>query len=418
MRQPTGRRPLRAALALAAALMTALAASSPPATAAPGRGAPTFHAWNTPHALAAGALTGGARIATGPGGGVTLRPGASQGGWTSPVWYSPAPIRRLTPSWQANTPPGAWIEVKLSVLRSGRWSGWYLMGRWAFDQATVERASVPGQADADGSITVDTYRANPFAGPPTGYRLRVELRADPDAQGPPLLRGVAASTADPGPPPSHVSQPASRRPVDLAVPGFSQQTHRGEYPAYDRGGEAWCSPTSVAMVLAYWRVGPTRRELATLGPDPVFDAHGRADAVVDWAAAHTYDFAYHGAGNWSFNTAYAAAYGLDATVRHLTSLREVEAWVRRGVPVVVSIAWDNTDANPANDLAGAPLGRSRGHLLVVRGFTARGDVLVNDPAAPDNAHVRRGYDRAQFERDWLAASGGAAYIIKPPAVAG
>jgi hypothetical protein len=38
-------------------------------------------------------------------------------------------------------------------------------------------------------------------------------------------------------------------------------------------------------------------------------------------------------------------------------------------------------------------------------------VIVNDPAAPTNAGVRRTYDRAQFERAWLDGSGGLSYVL-------
>ena len=50
--------------------------------------------------------------------------------------------------------------------------------------------------------------------------------------------------------------------------------------------------------------------------------------------------------------------------------------------------------------------------MVVVGFEADGDVVVNDPAGATNAEVRRVYDRAQFERIWIAASGGTAYVIR------
>ena len=39
---------------------------------------------------------------------------------------------------------------------------------------------------------------------------------------------------------------------------------------------------------------------------------------------------------------------------------------------------------------------------MIVGFTDDGDVVVNDPAAPANAGVRRTYDRGQFEDAWLA----------------
>src|SRR4029077_15762801 len=40
--------------------------------------------------------------------------------------------------------------------------------------------------------------------------------------------------------------------VDLGVPQYSQEIPHGDFPQYDNGGEAWCSPTSTSMVVAYW----------------------------------------------------------------------------------------------------------------------------------------------------------------------
>ena len=48
---------------------------------------------------------------------------------------------------------------------------------------------------------------------------------------------------------------------------------------------------------------------------------------------------------------------------------------------------------------------------MIRGFTETGDVVTNDPAAPSEHSVRRTYDRAAFERAWLAGSGGTVYVI-------
>lgn len=72
----------------------------------------------------------------------------------------------------------------------------------------------------------------------------------------------------------------------------------------------------------------------------------------------------------------------------------------------------------AGGLDGSPLIRgTNGHLMVVVGFTASGDVVVNDPAAARKRGVRRIYDRGQFESAWLkrgseGGSGGVAYIVR------
>ncbi|WP_460914043.1 hypothetical protein [Plantactinospora veratri] len=59
------------------------------------------------------------------------------------------------------------------------------------------------------------------------------------------------------------------------------------------------------------------------------------------------------------------------------------------------------------------------------GFTADGDVVINDPASSSNDVVRNVYRRDQFEQIWLrtkrinasggvsGGSGGIAYLIKP-----
>jgi hypothetical protein len=45
-------------------------------------------------------------------------------------------------------------------------------------------------------------------------------------------------------------------------------------------------------------------------------------------------------------------------------------------------------------------------------------VIANDPASPSDARVRHVYRRDQFERDWLNASNGIVYVIKPDKIAG
>jgi hypothetical protein len=187
----------------------------------------------------------------------------------------------------------------------------------------------------------------------------------------------------------------------LDVPTYSQEIHAGQYPQFDNGGEAWCSPTSTAMILGYWGKGPSADDYKWV--DPAFQ-----DPWVDHAARYTFDYHYDGAGNWPFNTAYAAHWGLDGFVTQLHSLTEAEQFITAGIPLVASVA-----ANP-NKLTGFLLDKgTNGHLLVIRGFRANGDVIVNDPAAEDDDAVEKTYDRAEFERAWLPASGGVVYVITP-----
>ena len=94
----------------------------------------------------------------------------------------------------------------------------------------------------------------------------------------------------------------------------------------------------------------------------------------------------------------------------LPSLRAAEHYIRAGIPLVLSISFGS------GELDGAPIGSSDGHLLVLRGFTGAGQPVVNDPAAPRNASVRRVYKRGQLERAWITSTAGTAYVARPAQV--
>jgi hypothetical protein len=133
-------------------------------------------------------------------------------------------------------------------------------------------------------------------------------------------------------------------------------------------------------------------------------AHG-ITADIAQVARGVFDRTYNGTGNWTFAIAYAGTCGLAGAAAYLRDLTTAEQFVAAGLPFAVSVSW------AAGELPGAPLERSAGHLLVVRGFDERGDVIVNDPAQPAVRHV---YDRAAFARCWIG-HGGVALLVAPPA---
>jgi hypothetical protein len=337
--------------------------------------------------------------AVGNSGGVVLTSGPS-GTWTS-AWREPGfAFTRLIPSWNAETPEGTWLDIEVQTRRaSGGETKWWSFGRWAYGDATVKRTSVKGQRDADGNVDTDVLQA---AVPMTAYRVRLTLaRAATSVQTPTvrLLTVMAAAASAGATIPSPAGVGAGK---ELSVPPYSQEIHAGEYPEYDGGGEAWCSPTSTSMVMAFWGKSPSSQELEWV--DPRFP-----DPHVDHAARYTYDAAYGGTGNWPFNTAYAGRYGLRAFVTQLRSLSEAERFIAAGIPLVASVRIA-PGALPGFLLPGG----SNGHLLVISGFTSGGDVISHDPAAMSNATVRRVYPRAAFEQAWLGGSQGTVYVIHPP----
>src|SRR6266550_113187 len=198
------------------------------------------------------------------------------GSWTSTwtdVRIGAGGFDELVASWNAETPAGTWIRTEMQARGSGRETKWYTMGIWASGDGDIHRTSVGGQGDINGFIAIDTFIRDKKAAPLDSYRLRVTLyrasgRATPSVR----MVGAMTSAGTTYAIPSAFGGTAS----DNAVPPYSQEIHRGEFPEYDNGGEAWCSPTSTAMILAYWGVGPTAKDLAA------FPGGGYTDPQVDY----------------------------------------------------------------------------------------------------------------------------------------
>jgi hypothetical protein len=333
------------------------------------------------------------------------------GTWTSPVVTPGFAYTELVSSWNADTPAGSWVQVSVhGKADDGTTSKEYVLGRWAEDTAAIHRTSVPAQGDTLATVAIDTLIARKGR-TLTDWQLTVSLYRKQGTTASPSVSLVGAmASAVPAVKKVTASPLGDAEGVDLSVPPLSQEVHRGEYPQFNGGGEAWCSPTSTAMILDYWKqqfpgsgYGPSAADLANIP---------YADPQVDYAAANTYDWNYDGTGNWPFNTAYAGRYGLEGFVTRLRSLTEAEKFISAGIPLVVSVSFKESE------LTGSGYS-TNGHLMVIRGFTAAGDVIANDPAShldPNNASVRTVYDRAEFENVWIPKSGGIVYVIHPASV--
>ena len=338
------------------------------------------------------------------------------GTWTSGFTSLSFGFNELVSSWNANTPLGTWVQVEVQPrLADGHLAKWYILGRWSSDDYSFHRTSVGGQGDADGFVSIDTFFTKDH--PATAYRLRATLYRKTTASAGPRLNRLSAIasnlTNQKGSFPSKTTMSGTG--IDLGVPQYSQEIHHGDFPQYDNGGEAWCSPTSTAMDVAYWSQFSVTHSTTDYRPMPAeyswvttaLPSPPHQDPWVDFTARAVYDYHYNGAGNWPFNAAYAASRGLVADVTQLHNLREAEPFVQAKIPLVASVAWNS------NKLDGA-IKSTNGHLLVIEGFSADGSkVIVNDPASLDDSVVKHFYDREQFERAWIPASGGIVYLIRP-----
>jgi peptidase C39-like protein len=435
-----------AAVAAAAAGTSAAALSAAGATAqgsvaprrGPGRGRPVqtdstieYRGWATAADWGAGTANGVAVVAGNRPGVVLDQPQGTveyadphtgttssweYARWLSPTHEAATPAGELIASWNAGTPAGTWIRVEmLGSYTDGTDTPWYTLGVWADGDEDIRRTSVDGQEDGKSTVWTDTFAIDDLdAGPRlASYQLRLTLYRAPGTTATPTVWRVGAMTSDvPQRFEVDPSEPGVAAGVELDVPPYSQEIHTGEYPEYNGGGEAWCSPTSSQMIIEYWGRRPTEEDLAWVNPD-------YADPQVCHAARFTYDYQYEGCGNWPFNAAYAATYtDMRGVVTRIASLTDAERLIEAGIPLITSQSFYEAE------LDGAGYGTA-GHLMTVIGFTEDGDVIANDPASEDNAAVRRVYNRHEFENIWLrtqrhdedgsvaSGTGGVCYLYFP-----
>lgn len=268
--------------------------------------------------------------------------------------------------------PGAGARVRLRARVDGEWTPWAPLGVYGHG-AELPRSEVGSDA-ARIEVQVDTICL------PRPAR-QAEVRVEPtDARAPFPVARVAVLTWRRG---TGGEDPRARHAAWGRVLDVAERSQAVEDPAI---ASRICSPTSLSMVLAF---------------------HGHALPTAE-VAAGVYD---HGAkiyGNWSFNVAFASTRGLAATVARCESFAPLEDEVAAGRPVVISHRYGR------GEVAGAAVSGTDGHLIVVRGFTADGDVVVNDPAADprDGEPIRRVYRRADLARSWLGNGSGICYLVR------
>lgn len=284
---------------------------------------------------------------------------------------TPAGFDDLVASLTADVPRGGEIELGAKVRVGGEWSDWFALGTLTSDGWTSPAAGRP--TGAPGAVDVDTLKLDKKA---DAFRYRLKFKA---GRKPVKLRGVAVAVSDgeaPREPSPFTDGPWVR---DLGL------VPRSQSDAQDKYKSDICSPTSLAMLLEFWG-HKVDLETAALG------ARDRGSQLF---------------GNWPANVAYAGSFGLEGRVDRLESLADLESEIARGRPVIVSVTFSD------GELPNAPIKRTRGHVMVVGGFTAQGDVIAYDPAGKGRDQVRRVYSRSAFHHVWRVRKRGLAYILGP-----
>lgn len=269
--------------------------------------------------------------------------------------------KQLVVSWNVTT------NIALSVAARPMLPGgarFLSLGRWALAASPkTPRESVNGQEASWGEVQTDVLVLREAA---TSAEVRLEVLG-PEAG----LRRLALAFSGDGGMEESAKAASAVWGRDLPVPVRSQ----ADFP---EGVSRWCSPTSTTMLMAYWGERQTR-------PDWI--------PTVPETARGVFDPGWDGTGNWPFNMAFAGSPpGLNAVVARWESLADLERWVESGAPAAASVSYAMLKGRPVAE-------PGDGHLVVVRGFTAAGDVRVNDPGVR-RERVDRVFPRGDFDRAW------------------
>lgn len=308
--------------------------------------------------------------------------GTLPGHWVSPLTAAVVPWSEMIVSWNLQPAEGSGLTLEAqAVLASGEATKFYSLGQWSLDgREPVARTSPGRQRDEHGQVKTDTLV---LRHPATAFRLRISLLGEA-VNHPEWLRFLGVSLCQPGI--ARFGREPERRAWghSLDVPQRSQVAYAG--------GKAWCSPTTVSMLLGWWAQRLQRPEL---------------DRDVPIVAQAVDDPGWPGTGNWPFNTAYPGSFpGMLGCAARLRDLRDLEDLTLAGIPVAISVS--------APVLHGKSPSPESGHLIICAGFTAEGDVVANDPWArlETGQTVRRTYARADVAKAW-ASSERLAYLILP-----
>lgn len=287
-----------------------------------------------------------------------------------PEWHPRVPSRHLVPSLSVLTELPYAARFELSAWAAGAWSPWVAT-------VTLGPGAFPGLPAAAGPVTcdADVYTA---AAPLERLRLRVRL-GGPDARALAGMPWIATlSSCDLGP----VAPGSATVPVPpLPVPALTQLDAPPEIAL------RICSPTSLAMVLAYWQAPVSTVALAGELLHPETDRYGIWPAAIRAAGRH----------------------GVAGYLLRFPDWESAAWCLGRGLPIIASVRY------AAGELSGAPLGETPGHLIVLTGCEGT-HVFVNDPVAPTAGEVPRRYRLDEIERVWLARTGVGYVLFRAPAL--
>jgi len=304
------------------------------------------------------------------------------------------PFERMVLSWNTDTPYGTSVKIETRVRVNGAWSKWLLVGTWSSGAEKASAMSSDQSGDNIAYVDTDTVTVkgkvydiktspiyqNSETADKYGYRLTLMTE---DTNVTPTVRLVTATFKN--------TLEGTGIKIPDAIDAFTGTLDVKTYSQMIRDPQfssGICSAVCSCMILDYKGV----------------------HILPEMAAMGVLDTYYDGYGNWPFNAAFIASFGFESYIEYCAGLDDIKRELMMNNPVICSVRYRRDDSVDGNlpVLSAAPIDRTPGHLIVVVGYERDEDgktyVVVNDPAAEDDAGVRRRYDEKQFMAVWGASN--------------
>ena len=321
----------------------------------------------------------GTALASGDKVGVVLQQGSSHeyeptGIYRSRIIQAEFPFNELVPSWNFDVPQDTGFAVDIRVGRGKKeWSEWFHLGR---DGVALPGEFAPVLSSKWGEVDVDYLL---LSKPCTKIQYKISFHTQNPAVSP-CLRLLAISYSNSlgkkrlwkrwqREHPKSSSKPSL--PISLDVPFWSQlvvsRSLRGRI----------CCPTSVNMVLGFYGIDRLTTDVAKLCYEPDSRIYG----------------------NWPKAAQVLSQFGLKSWIQRFRTFDDVAAELAKGRPIIASTR------STREEVRGTPYRWTAGHVIVIRGITADGDILVNDPANVTEEKGKTVRSRERIQRIWLDKGG-------------
>ncbi len=294
---------------------------------------------------------------------IQYKEGITEASLTTSI-FSVEQFEELVPSWNIIIDNDVKIRVKVSVGNKDSMSEEFILGYWTLNYKT----SISNQINDYARINIDTLISQDISLDQISFTITFE-------NGNFMMKNLSFTTV-----PTNsiwIFDETVLLDYDVFIPAKQQLS----IPVI---GNSICSPTSLAMVLAYYD--------QDLNPSDV------AGFVRDQGASIY--------GNWSFNASYAGGFeNLFSRVEYIHDFSTVLSYLSKDIPLVLSIKTSSSNA-----LEGTIMAYPAGHLIVLHGLKYENDswyALVNDPAEYTDEAVIREY--LLFEL--ISAWNGYSYIL-------